>query len=62
MCLALNRNEVLLCMHYKKAVRKDFTDERNPGFKGVHLKLPVSHGYVFTDLIEKCLFFLVSHC
>lgn len=35
MCLALYINDVILCMHYKKPMRKDFTGEKNPRFKGI---------------------------
>ena len=35
MCLTLHRNDAILCMHFRKPVRKDFTGQRNPRFKRI---------------------------
>ena len=35
MCLTLHRNDAILCIHFRKPVRKDFTGQRNPRFKRI---------------------------
>lgn len=36
MCLTPHRNDAILCMHFRKPMRKDFTGQGNPRFKGIN--------------------------
>ena len=35
MCLTPHRNDAILCMYFRKSMRKDFTGQRNPRLKGI---------------------------
>lgn len=59
MCLALYRNDIILCMHYTKIVGGGgerlyrWEKPKIQGLRAFHLNLLILYGHVFTALTEK---------